>query len=277
VPAPVGYLWDPRAACHRAPAIAYAELVRALTRDKVAHDDQARAYPTLEHGIRVRREPRPYQTEALAAWQAQRSRGVVVLPTGAGKSQLACMAIDAKRRAALVVAPTLDLVSEAALDAELPAVLYSTSARCPRRRSSSASTRSPRFVFRASAGPPGPDHPGRPNHSSLGLARRAVLGIYTPFAELIPFVPMYVQAVLIPFRDVIITDGFLESPPMQISFGGGARRIFQAQYSAARTTSQIRTALPWQADPNPGIIAARKKTPRKPSRSRTPRRSGPLR
>jgi hypothetical protein len=105
----------------------------------------------------------------------------------------------------------------------------------------------------------------------------AVLGIYTPFAALIPFVPMYVQAVLIPFRDVIITDGFLESPPMQISFGGGARRAFQAQYSAARTASQIRTALPWQADPNPGIIAARKKTPRKPSRSRTQRRSGPPR
>jgi len=60
-PAPVGCLWDPRAACHRAPAIAYAELVRALLRDQVAHEDQARAYPTLEHGMRVRRVPRPYQ------------------------------------------------------------------------------------------------------------------------------------------------------------------------------------------------------------------------
>lgn len=111
-PAPVGCLWDPRAACHRAPAIAYAELVRALIRDKVAHDDQARAYPTLESGMRIRRAPRPYQAEALAAWQSQRCRGVVVLPTGAGKSQLACMAIDAKRRATLVIAPTLDLVRQ---------------------------------------------------------------------------------------------------------------------------------------------------------------------
>jgi len=111
-PAPVGCRWDPRAACHRAPAIAYAELVLALLRNKVPLEDQARAYPTLPHGMRVRREPRPYQTEALAAWQGQQSRGVVVLPTGAGKSQLACMAIDAKRRAALVVAPTLDLVRQ---------------------------------------------------------------------------------------------------------------------------------------------------------------------
>jgi superfamily II DNA or RNA helicase len=110
--APPGCAWDPRTACHRAPAIAYAEVVRALVRDKVAHDDQARAYPTLEHGLRVRREPRPYQAEALTAWLEAKSRGVVVLPTGAGKSQLACMAIDAKRRATLVVAPTLDLVRQ---------------------------------------------------------------------------------------------------------------------------------------------------------------------
>jgi superfamily II DNA or RNA helicase len=92
--------------------MAYADVVRALVRDKVAYDDQARAYPTLDHGMRVRREPRPYQAEALTAWLGQGSRGVVVLPTGAGKSQLACMAIDAKRRATLVVAPTLDLVRQ---------------------------------------------------------------------------------------------------------------------------------------------------------------------
>src|SRR3954462_3601822 len=79
-PAPPGCLWDPRAACHRAPAIAYADVVRALVHGKIAHDDQARAYPTLDHGMQARREPRPYQSEALAAWQAQRSRGVVVLP-----------------------------------------------------------------------------------------------------------------------------------------------------------------------------------------------------
>jgi hypothetical protein len=49
----------------RADALAK-ELVRALARDKIAHDDQARAYPTLDHGMRVRRAPRPYQAEALA-------------------------------------------------------------------------------------------------------------------------------------------------------------------------------------------------------------------
>jgi superfamily II DNA or RNA helicase len=110
--APAGCQWDPRSCCHRAPAIAYADVVRTLTRDQIAFVDEARNYPTLETGAAIHRAPRPYQAEALAAWQAQRSRGLVVLPTGAGKSQVACMAIDAKRRATLVIAPTLDLVRQ---------------------------------------------------------------------------------------------------------------------------------------------------------------------
>lgn len=110
--APSGCHWDTRTACHRAPALAYADIVRALVRGKVAFEDKARRYVELAEGARVHREPRPYQRGALEAWLHQRSRGVVVLPTGAGKSQLACMAIDAKRRATLVIAPTLDLVRQ---------------------------------------------------------------------------------------------------------------------------------------------------------------------
>lgn len=104
--------WDARTACHRAPALAYADVVRALVRSATRYDDRARRYLVLEQGERVHREPRPYQREALDAWKKARGRGVVVLPTGAGKSQVACMAIDDKRRSALVVAPTLDLVRQ---------------------------------------------------------------------------------------------------------------------------------------------------------------------
>src|SRR5690606_14193800 len=39
-------------------------------------------------------EPRPYQAEALAAWFNASGRGTVILPTGAGKTMLALMAID---------------------------------------------------------------------------------------------------------------------------------------------------------------------------------------
>jgi superfamily II DNA or RNA helicase len=104
--------WDSRTACHRAPASAYADVVRALVRQSITYNDVARRYPSLAEGARVHRQPRPYQVEALDAWIRHRSRGVVVLPTGAGKSQVACMAIDARRRATLVVAPTLDLVRQ---------------------------------------------------------------------------------------------------------------------------------------------------------------------
>jgi superfamily II DNA or RNA helicase len=107
-----GCMWDARSGCVRAPALAYAELVRALHHLGLPHVDEARAYVELDGGARVRREPRPYQAEALQAWLALRGRGQVILPTGAGKSQVACMAIDAKRRATLVVAPMLDLVRQ---------------------------------------------------------------------------------------------------------------------------------------------------------------------
>src|SRR6202042_1447742 len=104
--------WDARTRCHRAPAAAYADVVRALVGSKTPYEDAARRYTELPAGARVHRDPRPYQTEALSAWRARRGRGVVVLPTGSGKSHVALLAIDDKRRSTLVVAPTLDLVRQ---------------------------------------------------------------------------------------------------------------------------------------------------------------------
>ena len=60
----------------------------------------------------MHRAPRPFQTEALESWRGGGGRGLVVLPTGAGKSQVALMAMDDIRRDTLVVAPTLDLVAQ---------------------------------------------------------------------------------------------------------------------------------------------------------------------
>src|SRR5262245_15816854 len=104
--------YDPRTRSFRAPAIASADGVRALVASKVPYEDRARRYAELAEGTRVKREPRPYQAEAIEAWRKARGRGVVVLPTGAGKSHVAVLAIDDKRRSALVVAPTLDLVRQ---------------------------------------------------------------------------------------------------------------------------------------------------------------------
>jgi superfamily II DNA or RNA helicase len=54
--------------------------------------------------------PRPYQEDALAAWMQAGGRGVVVLPTGAGKTVLALMAIAKLGLRTLVVVPTIELL-----------------------------------------------------------------------------------------------------------------------------------------------------------------------
>jgi superfamily II DNA or RNA helicase len=98
--------------CFRAPACAYAEVVLGLLRAKISFEDEARVYPDLGAPLVESVSPRPYQSQALDAWNANLGRGVVVLPTGAGKSLVAVLAMAAKGRAALVVAPTLDLVRQ---------------------------------------------------------------------------------------------------------------------------------------------------------------------
>ena len=99
-----------------------------------------------------------------------------------------------------------------------------------------------------------------------------VLGIYTPLEVMFPSVPMFVEAVLIPFRDVIITDGLIRSPGIHLTFGGGARRMMNAQYSEARATGRVHTTLPKRADTAADRLShqPKPKKPKKPSR-RQPR------
>jgi len=82
-----------------------------------------------------------------------------------------------------------------------------------------------------------------------------VRGIYTPLELMFPDVPVFVEAVLIPFRDLIITDGLIHGYPMHISFGGGARRMFKEQYSAARAAGLVHTRLPARANAGAEVAA----------------------
>lgn len=105
-------LWDHRTLCYRAPASAYAYILDALDKAGIPFEDEARRFGDLEHGLQVKRIPRPFQVEAFKAWSGSGGRGLVVLPTGAGKSYMAMMAIDAVRKDTLIVAPTLNLVAQ---------------------------------------------------------------------------------------------------------------------------------------------------------------------
>ena len=108
-----GFAPDPRAGGRlRAPAAAYRRALTWLTRAGLAVDDRARAYAELQLAPRRAREPFPHQAEALDAWRRGARRGVVVLPTGAGKSYVAELAIAETQRSTLVVAPTLDLMNQ---------------------------------------------------------------------------------------------------------------------------------------------------------------------
>lgn len=55
---------------------------------------------------------REYQEEALRRWEGAKGRGVVVLPTGSGKTILALEAIRRLAEKTLIVVPTLDLLSQ---------------------------------------------------------------------------------------------------------------------------------------------------------------------
>lgn len=109
---PPGGRFDPRDHALRWEALRYADILTWLHRAGLPYEDKARRYAQLELTCKVRQEPFPHQREALEAWTKGRRRGVVVLPTGSGKSHLAVLAILATQRSTLVVVPTLDLVSQ---------------------------------------------------------------------------------------------------------------------------------------------------------------------
>ncbi len=113
IDAPTGFVVDGRVAGRlRAPAICYRRALAELVRAGHVVDDRARAYEALQISPRREREPYPHQREAVDAWVAAGRRGVVVLPTGAGKSYVAEMAIAQVGRSALVVSPTIDLMNQ---------------------------------------------------------------------------------------------------------------------------------------------------------------------
>lgn len=109
---PPDFTWDERLGVYRALASAYAGSVLHLRDLSVPLDDRTRQYGELTLATTRLPAPRHYQEEAVQAWSKNQGRGVVVLPTGSGKSLVALLALCAVKRDTLIVAPTLDLVRQ---------------------------------------------------------------------------------------------------------------------------------------------------------------------
>lgn len=109
---PIAFVWDARTKHFRAPAYKYREIITEFVRSKTVYEDEAKNYSEFDFKQKFQLKPRPYQTASIEAWKENKRCGVIVLPTGAGKTHAATMAIEMCGRQTLVVVPTLDLMNQ---------------------------------------------------------------------------------------------------------------------------------------------------------------------
>jgi superfamily II DNA or RNA helicase len=104
-----GILWDPRVEAWRAPAFRWGEIEAALVSRGVRDRPAARTVPdSAPDSLGLR----PYQEAALVAWEGAGRRGVVVLPTGAGKTRVGIAAMLRCSGRALFLVPTRVLMDQ---------------------------------------------------------------------------------------------------------------------------------------------------------------------
>ncbi len=106
-----GLIWDSRIESHRAPALRYREIVTGLRQMATHYVDEVLA-PTGSLDTFHVPELRPYQHAALMSWDSAGRTGLVVLPTGSGKTRLACAAIAACQVPSLCLVPTRVLLHQ---------------------------------------------------------------------------------------------------------------------------------------------------------------------
>ncbi|MEL4897426.1 DEAD/DEAH box helicase [Crocosphaera sp. Alani8] len=104
--------WDDRIEKFRVPAIYYRRVIETFEVNEVSFVDEAKGFFPLDLTPSFEREPYPHQKESLEAWKQAQRQGVVVLPTAAGKTYLAQLAMVATPRTTLIVVPTLDLMHQ---------------------------------------------------------------------------------------------------------------------------------------------------------------------
>jgi superfamily II DNA or RNA helicase len=104
--------WDERSDCHRAEGRHYGRIALTLHRLKTPFDDKARLFTPQRFHAAAELTPRPHQAASLAGWIKANKNGVVVLPTGSGKTLVARLAISKTQRDTLIIVPTINLMHQ---------------------------------------------------------------------------------------------------------------------------------------------------------------------
>ncbi len=100
-------VFDERCGCYRAPGHMYRD-IKALCEDGDDRVFQGDHTLTLRHTEKLR----PYQLKAVERWFENSCRGIIVLPTAAGKTHIGIEAITRLSTTTLVIAPTIELVQQ---------------------------------------------------------------------------------------------------------------------------------------------------------------------
>ncbi|MDT7891293.1 MAG: DEAD/DEAH box helicase family protein [Thermoproteota archaeon] len=104
--------YDPRIDSYRCYACKYEELIKYLNERKISYVDNV--LKPIEGNIIQKKDLslKEYQEEALEAWLLNNKKGIVVLPTGTGKTFVGLAAISNVRAPTLIVVPTLELMEQ---------------------------------------------------------------------------------------------------------------------------------------------------------------------
>ena len=90
----------------------YRKIVSQLRAYDIPYQDTVRQFTVEPFTHQKSITPYSYQTEAIDAWHANGKRGVISLPTGAGKTFIAILLIAETQRPTLVHVPTIDLMHQ---------------------------------------------------------------------------------------------------------------------------------------------------------------------
>lgn len=107
-----GLVWDGRTDVHRALACRHEEVLRQVLEAGLDVRDEVRCGRGERLEVAAQAALRGYQEDALLAWELAGRRGLVVLPTGAGKTRVALGAIARLGESTLVLVPTRVLLEQ---------------------------------------------------------------------------------------------------------------------------------------------------------------------